>query len=69
MVVCEDHCYGILAVLEKGKVGEVHVADKHGHDQRYAIDFAKAMRELGWTLTTMFKEGIVLNIDWYMSEE
>lgn len=27
------------------------------------------MRELGWAPTTMFKDGIVLTIDWYMSEE
>lgn len=46
-----------------------HVADRHGHDQRYAIDPAKAMAELGWAPTTMFKDGIVLTIDWYISEE
>ena len=27
------------------------------------------MAELGWAPTTMFKDGIVLTIDWYMSEE
>ena len=46
----------------------VNVADRHGHDQRYAIDPARAMAELGWASTTMFKDGIVLTIDWYMSE-
>jgi dTDP-D-glucose 4,6-dehydratase len=86
----KDHCYGILAVIEKGRIGEVYnlgghnektnieivkiildklgkqesliiyVADRHGHDQRYAIDPAKAMAELGWAPTTMFKDGIVL---------
>ena len=95
----KDHCYGILAVIEKGRVGEVynlgghnekanieivkiildklgkpeslitHVGDRHGHDQRYAIDPAKANKELGWGPTTMFKDGIVLTIDWYLSEE
>ena len=95
----KDHCYGILAVIEKGRVGEVYnlgghnekanieivkiildklnkpeslityVADRHGHDQRYAIDPQKAMDELGWRPTTMFKDGIVLTIDWYMSDE
>ena len=32
-------------------------------------EIAAAMKELGWTPTTMFKDGIVLTIDWYMSEE
>ena len=91
----KDHCYGILAVLEKGRVGEVYnlgghnekanieivkiilkelgkpeslityVADRKGHDQRYAIDPSKAMKELGWAPTTMFKDGIKLTIKWY----
>ena len=91
----KDHCYGILAVLERGKVGEVYnlgghnernnlyivktilkelnkpeslirfVEDRHGHDKRYAIDPAKAMKELGWAPTTTFEEGIKLTILWY----
>ncbi len=92
----KDHCYGILAVLEKGREGEVynlgghnekanieivkiilrelgkpeslitHVTDRKGHDQRYAIDPAKANRELGWRPTTMFADGIRLTIRWYL---
>lgn len=91
----KDHCYGILAVLEKGRVGEVYnlgghnekanidivklilkelgkpeslityVADRKGHDQRYAIDPSKAMRELGWAPSTKFEDGIKLTIQWY----
>ncbi len=91
----EDHCIGILAVLEKGKVGEVYnlgghnekanidivkiilkelnkpetlisyVKDRNGHDRRYAIDPAKAMKDLGWQPTIMFNEGIKLTIKWY----
>ncbi len=95
----EDHCRGILAVLEKGRVGEVYnlgghnekanieivkiilkelgkpeslityVTDRKGHDQRYAIDPAKAMAELGWQPTIMFKDGIKLTIDWYKNNK
>ena len=91
----EDHCRGILAVLEKGRVGEVYnlgghnernnlyivkrilmelgkpeslitfVADRHGHDQRYAIDPHKANVELGWDPVTTFEEGIKMTIKWY----
>ena len=42
-----------------------YVADRKGHDQRYAIDPGKAMKELGWAPTTMFKDGIKLTIRWY----
>ena len=42
-----------------------YVADRKGHDQRYAIDPSKANKELGWGPTTMFKDGIKLTIDWY----
>ncbi len=42
-----------------------YVADRKGHDQRYAIDPSKANAELGWGPTTMFDEGIKLTIQWY----
>ena len=41
------------------------VAGRKGHDQRYAIDPSKAMKELGWAPTTMFKDGIKLTIERY----
>lgn len=58
----------ILEKLGKSEGLITHVADRHGHDQRYAIDPAKAMAELDRAPTTMFKDGIVLTIEWYMSE-
>ena len=91
-----DHCRGILAILEKGKAGEVYnlgghnektnieivkiilqelgkpetlityVADRKGHDLRYAIDPSKANRELGWAPTTAFSDGIRMTIRWYI---
>jgi dTDP-glucose 4,6-dehydratase len=42
-----------------------YVTDRKGHDQRYAIDPTKAMNELGWAPTTMFKDGIKLTLQWY----
>lgn len=42
-----------------------YVADRMGHDQRYAIDPSKANAELGWGPTTMFADGIKLTIQWY----
>ena len=42
------------------------VADRPGHDQRYAIDASKIARELGWRPGVDFEEGIARTIDWYL---
>ena len=55
----------ILKELGKPESLITFVTDRKGHDQRYAIDPSKAMKELGWQPTTMFKDGIKLTIDWY----
>ena len=44
-----------------------HVADRPGHDRRYAIDAAKAKRELGWTPAHGFAEGLASTVDWYLA--
>ncbi|MBX4191766.1 MAG: dTDP-glucose 4,6-dehydratase [Candidatus Doudnabacteria bacterium] len=41
------------------------VADRPGHDLRYAIDATKIQKELGWKPTMSFEEGMKLTIDWY----
>ncbi len=41
-----------------------HVADREGHDRRYAIDTAKA-RALGWTPQVSFEAGLQSTINWY----
>jgi len=45
------------------------VADRPGHDRRYAIDFSKIERELGWTPNVSFEEGIDLTIQWYQEHQ
>ncbi len=42
------------------------VADRKGHDLRYAIDPTKMGQELGWQPETMFNEGIHKTIQWYL---
>lgn len=44
-----------------------YVADRKGHDRRYAIDSKKAQTELGWVPETKFDEGIVRTIRLYLS--
>jgi dTDP-glucose 4,6-dehydratase len=109
----EDHCAGILLVLQHGRVGEKYnigghnertnldivnricevleelmpaaqnpllaargvqdyrrlktfVADRPGHDRRYAIDATRIRRELGWTPGHDFESGLRKTVRWYL---
>jgi dTDP-glucose 4,6-dehydratase len=44
-----------------------HVADRPGHDQRYAIDPSKIERELGWQARYNFETGLAQTVDWYIA--
>ncbi|AGC50501.1 dTDP-glucose 4,6-dehydratase [Lawsonia intracellularis] len=93
----EDHCRGILLVLEKGRPGNIynfggsaeqtnlavvkeilhllnkpnslihHVKDRPGHDRRYAMDFSKAAKELGYMPQITFNKGLAATVNWYLS--
>ncbi|WP_187273463.1 MULTISPECIES: dTDP-glucose 4,6-dehydratase [Methylobacterium] len=102
----EDHARGLVAVLERGRLGETYllggrsvrnnlavvkalcaafdrlrpehgpherlisfVADRPGHDRRYAIDPGKAEREIGWTPTKSFEEALEETVRWYLDNE
>lgn len=43
-----------------------YVADRPGHDRRYAIDAAKIGRELGWQPLETFESGIRKTVQWYL---
>jgi len=92
----EDHCEALVAVLERGRAGEVYnigggaerknlelvhellrllgkgeelirfVADRPGHDRRYAIDPSKIRAELGWKPAHTFEEGLAETVRWYV---
>jgi dTDP-glucose 4,6-dehydratase len=42
------------------------VADRPGHDQRYAIDATKIRADLGWVPTVTFERGIADTVAWYL---
>ncbi|MFN8280480.1 MAG: dTDP-glucose 4,6-dehydratase [Saprospiraceae bacterium] len=44
-----------------------YVTDRLGHDMRYAIDFSKLNRQLGWSPSLTVEEGMETTIDWYLS--
>ena len=45
------------------------VADRPGHDRRYAIDASKLRDELGWEPAYTFEQGIGETVDWYLSNQ
>lgn len=46
-----------------------YVKDRPGHDRRYAIDATKINKELGWSPSVTFEEGLGQTIDWYLQNE
>ena len=44
----------------------VHVADRKGHDKRYAIDSGKLSQQLGWRPQVPFEAGMEETINWYL---
>ena len=46
-----------------------YVADRAGHDLRYAIDSRKLKEELGWEPSLQFEEGIEKTVRWYLDNQ
>lgn len=61
-----DVVKAILAKLGKPESLIEFVKDRLGHDRRYAIDHAKATRELGWKPEHAFEDGLARTIAWYV---
>ncbi len=60
-----------LRPRKEGKYDELitYVADRPGHDLRYAIDPSKLMNELGWRPEENFDTGIRKTVKWYLDNE
>ena len=59
----------ILKQMGKSEDLITFVEDRKGHDLRYAIDSNKVEKELGWTRTYNFEDGIKETIDWYLNNQ
>ncbi|OWR27540.1 dTDP-glucose 4,6-dehydratase [Saccharibacillus sp. O23] len=57
----------ILKRLNKPESLIRRVADRPGHDRRYAIDASKIRTELGWRPQHTFEKGLHSTIDWYLA--
>jgi len=45
------------------------VADRPGHDRRYAVDSSRMRRELGWEPEYTFERGLAATVDWYLAHQ
>ena len=59
----------ICKALGKSESLITYVADRKGHDLRYAIDPTKIHNELGWLPETKFEDGIQKTIQWYLNNK
>ena len=55
----------ILKLMGKDESMLEYVKDRPGHDRRYAMDWTKINRELGWKPQFEFDEGLAQTIEWY----
>jgi len=46
-----------------------NVADRPGHDQRYAIDASKIYHDLGWKPQETFDSGMRKTVEWYLNNQ
>lgn len=58
----------ILRLLDRPRSLIHHVADRQGHDRRYALDTSK-LQALGWNPQESFEEGLASVVEWYRSNE
>ena len=64
--------YRKIFAIEPEQINEdliTYVADRPGHDMRYAIDPTKIHNELGWLPETKFEDGIKKTIKWYLENK
>jgi len=59
----------ILRILGKPDSMIQYVTDRPGHDRRYAIDFSKIRREIGWKPSYSLEEGLKQTVHWYIDQE
>jgi dTDP-glucose 4,6-dehydratase len=57
---------GILGLLDRPEDLITFVPDRPGHDRRYAMDFTKATKELGWVPSREFGDGLAETVSWYV---
>ncbi|MBO6906193.1 MAG: GDP-mannose 4,6-dehydratase, partial [Parvibaculum sp.] len=62
--ILDDLCSGSLHCPHEDLI--TFVADRPGHDKRYAIDASKIARDLGWHPQENFESGLRKTVRWYL---
>jgi dTDP-glucose 4,6-dehydratase len=57
----------ILDIMGEDEDKIEHVKDRPGHDRRYAIDWTKINKELGWEPSVTLEEGLAKTVKWYQN--
>ena len=61
--------HSLLDIMNKPQSLVTFVADRPGHDRRYALDVGKITRELDWKPIYSFEEALSATMDWYVNHE
>ncbi len=56
----------IAKLMDKGEDSIEFITDRPGHDRRYAVDWSKIKRELGWEPQVSLEQGLQKTIKWYL---
>lgn len=59
----------ILSIMNLTEDRIEYISDRAGHDRRYAVDWSKLNRELGWKPSVTLEEGLAKTIEWYAQNE
>ena len=72
LMLAEPRYQSLLHGITPEEIDErliTYVADRPGHDMRYAIDPTKIATELGWYPETPFSKGIAMTVKWYLDNQ
>ena len=59
----------LLDIMGRPRSLVTFVADRPGHDRRYALDAGKITKELGWKPLYPFEKALAATVDWYLNNE
>ncbi|MDP3957548.1 MAG: dTDP-glucose 4,6-dehydratase [bacterium] len=59
----------LIEILGKDESAIEYVKDRAGHDRRYAMDYSKIERELGWRPETNLEVGLPKTVEWFKENE